>query len=320
MDAKKFTLVKNLDDYLSGLKIGDSCGKWKFIGITTVRYSTPGGPWKKPAYHFKKGSRDLVLSAEYAKGDHLYIVIESITRKSQTSNYDFDKYTLFNDKQLSAPDNKIMTYGTWGRLKTVALESLFQQVGFKPPYIITSQTLADISFEQLANDFLNWGEVRDKCKDIIAADPIGFFGYTKDLLPEVKIKNKGNIAPPDEEKKKAIEKMAVEHARKYLNEEGFLKIDSREHERGVGYDLLASNHTNSPNKEWHVEVKGTSCKTARFFLSRNEYNVAEKDKCWRLIVVTNALGTRPKLKFLTWKEVNNQFDMEPLSWYAELMK
>jgi hypothetical protein len=151
--------------------------------------------------------------------------------------------------------------------------------------------------------------------------------YIHDYEPYKEIENKlippeskssHNIVPPDEKKKKAIEKSAINKARIMLKEKGFNIINSREHERGIGYDLQAiCRETGGRYKEWHVEVKGTSLDRGRFFMTRNEYDTAESDTDWRLILVEKALKPKPRVRCFTWIEAKKLFDIEPLSWYAE---
>lgn len=131
------------------------------------------------------------------------------------------------------------------------------------------------------------------------------------------IKKNHNIAPPDEAKKKAIEKAAIKHAKLFLKKKGFNIINSREHERGIGYDLQAIKRKNEKYNEWHVEVKGTSLDKGRFFLSKNEYNTAKTEGDWRLILVEKALTLKPRVRCFTWNEAQRLFNVEPLSWYAE---
>lgn len=317
MNNEKIQLINQLSDYLVRIDVGHFCGKWNYLGTTDRRFSTPGGPWKKRAYRFKKDDREMVFSTEYETGKFLYVVIESINRQRQTANYDFDRYTEISSNSIIANDNFVMTFGTWGRLKNSALEGLYKDVGLSVPHTITEQSISEPNFDEMIEDFLLWGEKRDECKEIIEEDPEGFFGYTKDIQPEVEVRNKWNIAPPDEAKKNEIEKNAVELATQYLkNVENFNNVLSREHERGIGYDLLASENHDDSREDWHVEVKGTSASKGRFFLSKNEHTVGKKDQHWRLILVTNALEKRPKLKLYDWQSLVTEFDIEPLSWYG----
>ena len=64
--------------------------------------------------------------------------------------------------------------------------------------------------------------------------------------------------------------------------------------------------------ELHVEVKGTSGETPRFYLTRNEFNMGcIDDPNWRLAMVTSALSDSPELKLYTAKALREAFEMEP---------
>lgn len=62
---------------------------------------------------------------------------------------------------------------------------------------------------------------------------------------------------------------------------------------------------------YNVEVKGTSGAEERLFLTRNEFGHRLDDN-WRLAMVTNALGKRPKVKIYKHDEFDGAFDLEPL--------
>ncbi|MDH5737373.1 MAG: DUF3883 domain-containing protein [Gammaproteobacteria bacterium] len=161
-------------------------------------------------------------------------------------------------------------------------------------------------------------KAENKWREILAKKSIEYISnYSDHDNDEVVITGSNSIVCPDEKKKKAVESIAIDMAEKYLKKEGFGLINNREKERGIGYDLQAINRNKEKYYELHVEVKGTSLCNERFFLSRNEYNAAESDKHWRLIVVSNALEKRPKINFYTWKEARKKFNIESLSWYAE---
>ncbi|MCG8337655.1 MAG: DUF3883 domain-containing protein [Proteobacteria bacterium] len=117
---------------------------------------------------------------------------------------------------------------------------------------------------------------------------------------------------PDSKHRKAVEKAAVDKAIEFLEAKNY-KITDRQ-KNNCGYDLLAKREK-KPN-ELHVEVKGTSLKEQRFFISRNEMKYMPHPN-WRLIIVTDALK-RPKVSMLTQKQVQNKFKFDELSWEAVL--
>ena len=117
---------------------------------------------------------------------------------------------------------------------------------------------------------------------------------------------------PNQEHRNAVEKASIEKAIEYLEGKKY-KITDRQKDN-CGYDLLAK-RKRIPS-ELHVEVKGTSVKEKRFFMSRNERQYMPNPK-WRLLVVTNALD-KPKVSVLTASEVEEMFQFNALSWEAVL--
>lgn len=77
-----------------------------------------------------------------------------------------------------------------------------------------------------------------------------------------------------------------------------------------GYDLLATKGADCLK----LEVKGTAGDVPRFFLTRNEWRHGEKHKEWRLVVVTFALSSSPKMQVLTFDEVSQGFTIDALVW------
>jgi hypothetical protein len=52
-------------------------------------------------------------------------------------------------------------------------------------------------------------------------------------------------------------------------------------------------------QQLHVEVKGCTGATPRFFLSRTEQRTADSDPSWRLAVITHALDAQQEFENLT---------------------
>jgi hypothetical protein len=132
----------------------------------------------------------------------------------------------------------------------------------------------------------------------------------------IKTAKQGEAPPrltfPDQAHRKKVEVAAIEAAIKYL--EGMkYRVTDRQNDN-CGYDLLAKR--DQPPEEVHVEVKGTSSKTQRFFMSRNEKQYMSYPK-WRLLIVTEALGT-PQVTMMTKKEVNETFEFNAFAWEATL--
>lgn len=114
---------------------------------------------------------------------------------------------------------------------------------------------------------------------------------------------------PDQEHRKKVEQAAIDAAMRFLQKT--YKVTDRQKDK-CGYDLLARHKRTG--EELHVEVKGTSGKAMHFYLTRAEYRYMSAPQ-WRLLMVTNALGT-PKLNMFTQAEARNAFDLEAFSWEA----
>jgi len=104
------------------------------------------------------------------------------------------------------------------------------------------------------------------------------------------------------------EKAAVRHVTRHLRKLGYTVL-SREEEI-CGYDL----HASKDSEELHVEVKGCSRASPRFFISRNEIETAKRDPSWRLAVVTNATGRPRTAPFLSHRQMNREFQLAPTQW------
>lgn len=112
---------------------------------------------------------------------------------------------------------------------------------------------------------------------------------------------------PDPESRERVERGAVDHVTADFTARGY-QVTSVESEN-LGYDLVARRG----KEEQHLEVKGTSGKTARFFLSRNERGCGAQDGAWRLALVTDALNT-PTMEVYPYSKVEDLFQLSPLAW------
>lgn len=115
---------------------------------------------------------------------------------------------------------------------------------------------------------------------------------------------------PDKAHRDKVEKASMTAASEYLREKSYRLRDRTK--ANCGYDILAK-RGRAP-KELHVEVKGTSGDTMRFFMTRNERRYMRNPK-WRLIIVTNALNN-PKIVILTRQDVERTFEFDALAWEA----
>lgn len=140
-------------------------------------------------------------------------------------------------------------------------------------------------------------------------------------LINVAIKNPNATSAPDHdndpvdplnvfgtpEHRKEVEDRSVAAVERKLISMGY-DCTSREKEK-IGFDIEA---THSNGTSLHVEVKGTSGKDVRFFMTRNEYEYRQASP-WRIAIVVDALG-RPKIKIYTLSEFERTFDLIPLIW------
>lgn len=90
--------------------------------------------------------------------------------------------------------------------------------------------------------------------------------------------------------------------------------------RGFSYDRVADLNCGydyvfiKGKKRFNVEIKGTSGKARRFFLTRNEYRKLE-DPLWRLALVTSVLDD-PHIEIFHKEDFEAEFDLEPLVYFA----
>lgn len=104
-----------------------------------------------------------------------------------------------------------------------------------------------------------------------------------------------------------VEEAAILHVTSWLKRRGY-RVRSRE-DQICGYDL----HATSRAGELHVEVKGTATAVPCCYLSANEWEVAQKDPLWRLVIVTRA-RTAPRRHEYTLKQLRRTFSRRPLEW------
>ncbi len=123
-----------------------------------------------------------------------------------------------------------------------------------------------------------------------------------------------NYCFPDPEKRKAIEKAAIDRTISHLKSIGFNEIEDMQAKR-CGYDLRARN--NRTRETLLIEVKGTSMSEQRFYITRNEWGLNKSN--WRLSIVTEALADpSPTPKLLTKDQVIDRFKFEPLIYECSL--
>jgi len=93
--------------------------------------------------------------------------------------------------------------------------------------------------------------------------------------------------------KMQVELAAVARVIEHYTAQGYGKPVSREHERGVGWDLT---FTTPGLPEVHVEVKGRLGETPSVRLTRSEHDAAHTAPGWVLAVVTRALAGDASLR------------------------
>ena len=123
------------------------------------------------------------------------------------------------------------------------------------------------------------------------------------------------LAFPDQEHRKQVEDASMRKAKSYLESKGYSVEDI--HKQNRGYDLLATKKKSGTDEELHVEVKGTSTNIQRFFISRRE-KLYMLESRWRLLIVTDALTTEPKVSLLTSREVEEKFKFNEFAWEVVL--
>jgi hypothetical protein len=112
---------------------------------------------------------------------------------------------------------------------------------------------------------------------------------------------------PDSRTRKAIETAAIDYVWSILEDRGY-KVEDRQPEN-QGFDLLAV----KGRTHLLVEVKGTDLPNPRFYLSRNEWTVGQREKAWRLFLVCSARSS-PRLLEFTAQEVQDRFSFDALTW------
>jgi len=117
----------------------------------------------------------------------------------------------------------------------------------------------------------------------------------------------------DSETNRQVEQKAIEYVTKYYQKDGW-KVKSVEKEN-LGYDLYCKKGVMIKN----IEVKGISGNKLSFPITTNEVNKATSNKDFSLSIVLSTLN-KPKLVEYTGEEFIKLFNLEPISYKAELKK
>lgn len=115
----------------------------------------------------------------------------------------------------------------------------------------------------------------------------------------------------DSQQRRRIERMAVAVVTRHFRSDGW-RVTDRQADR-CGYDLLCERG----DQELHVEVKGTAASDPAFLMTEGEVACAQRDPCFRLCVVTDALD-RPVLRTYTAHEMFEAFELRPIEYRATL--
>lgn len=123
---------------------------------------------------------------------------------------------------------------------------------------------------------------------------------TYDDIKSVEARKIVSAYQQDQDRKKYIEKRAIEAVTKFYESNGFT-VKSRESDN-IGWDLDVS----IADIKYHVEVKGTSSLVINVQFSPNEYKKMEemKLKNYKIAVVLNTLE-KPKIKIFSYREQNS---------------
>lgn len=241
------------------------------------------------AYYIIDLTKELAL--ELAGGDS-YI---------RTKNGEVKGLAITTDKNPEAPD--VIVVGNGPRI--VANARLF----------LEAQTFVPIYVKQTVNEWKYLGHYKaDKYAQDSATikkhrrhrsaegiDGILFLSAKDDL--EVTISHRSGH---DIETKKKVEIAAIDYVISYYESLNYSVTDRQKD--NCGYDLLAEKNSDV----FKIEVKGTSVKEQRFFLSRNE-RAKSVDPLWRLAIVKDALVS-PMLEIFNMDKMEEVFDFDALCW------
>lgn len=114
----------------------------------------------------------------------------------------------------------------------------------------------------------------------------------------------------DPEQNRNVEQAAVRIVAEWYQGAGW-QVTSVEAQR-CGFDLLCTRD----GTEAHIEVKGSAGNERRFIVTAGELRHAKSDSRFVLALVTNALSERPALEYWTAARFHEQFDFEPIQYWA----
>jgi hypothetical protein len=110
----------------------------------------------------------------------------------------------------------------------------------------------------------------------------------------------------------AVERAAVGYVTARYRADGW-DVTSVEGQR-IGYDLRCTRGS----AERHVEVKGVAGPVPSFMLTEGERHAAANDPLWWVVVVTGALGLKPRCREVTGADLLAGSQLTPLTWRVSL--
>jgi Domain of unknown function (DUF3883) len=103
--------------------------------------------------------------------------------------------------------------------------------------------------------------------------------------------------------RKRVEQAAIEEVTRLYESERWT-VESVELKK-IGWDLTCR----KGKLEEHVEVKGLSGDSLNFVMTRNEYEKAQNDSQYLIYVITKALSRDKEYYRLSWKDLENYFNV-----------
>lgn len=122
---------------------------------------------------------------------------------------------------------------------------------------------------------------------------------------------RGKYGWPSYEHRVRVEKAAEDLAKSHFKNE-YLVEDVTD--QNLGYDFRLTHLKD--NTEILLEVKGTCSDREAFFLTRNEHLAMQDFDNFRLFLATSVLSTEPGIKLFSRADIDESFDLKPLSYRA----
>jgi len=118
----------------------------------------------------------------------------------------------------------------------------------------------------------------------------------------------------DPKNNRRVERAAIAAVKKWYLQKGW-SVQSKEADR-CGYDLECA----FGDKRECAEVKGVSSSLPSFLITRGELDASERNPCFVIFVVTQALEKHPRIQRMTGRELKARYDFSPLQFMATLKR